>query len=170
MKAKDLAGKRGELIASERLLDFCGRSIPYFDPHLLSEKFETYDLLVELTGHHASKPYFLAQVKSTRSGGKKGMADLKVRLKAKDVRFMIRCPIPTYLIGVDEKAEVAYIVSIHGNLRGGVSSIPTTFPLDCSNLKILRDEVLAYWKMLAPSSQKKTSAFVLRGVTDGTKK
>src|SRR5271157_4202040 len=108
MHARDLSGKRGEFIASERLLDFCGRSIPYFDPYLLGEKFPTYDLLVELTGQHASKPYFLAQVKSTRSGGKKGMADLKFQLKAQDVRFMIRCPIPTYLIGIDEKAEVAY--------------------------------------------------------------
>src|SRR5208282_5371550 len=94
MHARDLSGKRGEFIASERLLDFCGRSIPYFDPYLLGEKFPTYDLLVELTGQHASKPYFLAQVKSTRSGGKKGMADLKVQLKAQDVRFMIRCPFP----------------------------------------------------------------------------
>jgi hypothetical protein len=79
-------------------------------------------------------------VKSTRSGGKKGMADLKVQLKAQDVRFMIRCPIPTYLIGVDEKAEVAYIIG---------------------NLRVLRDEVLAYWRTLAPSSRMKTSAFVL---------
>jgi hypothetical protein len=161
MHARDLAGKRGEFIASERLLDFCGRSIPFFDAHLLGEKFPTYDLLVELTGHHASKPYFLAQVKSTRSGGKQGTADLKVHVKAKDVRFMVRCPIPTYLIGVDERAEVAYIVSIHGNLTGGISTIPKTFPLDRGNLKVLRDEVLAYWKTLAPSSSKKTSAFVL---------
>jgi hypothetical protein len=61
-------------------------------------------------------------VKSTRSGGKQGMADLKVQLKAQDLRFVIRCTIPTYLIGVDEKPEVAYIVSIHGNLTGGISS------------------------------------------------
>ncbi len=161
MHARDLAGKRGEFIASERLLDFFGRSIPYFDPYLLGEKFPTYDLLVELTGQHASKPYFLAQVKSTRSGGKKGMAELNVQLKTQDVRFMIRCPIPTYLIGVDEKAEVAYIISIHGNLTGGISSIPTTFPLDRGNLRVLRDEVQAYWRTLAPSSKMKTSAFVL---------
>ncbi len=114
-----------------------------------------------MTGQHASKPYFLAQVKSTRSGGKKGMADLNVQLKTQDVRFMIRCPIPTYLIGVDEKAEVAHIISIHGNLTGGISSIPTTFPLDRGNLRVLRDEVQAYWRTLAPSSKMKTSAFVL---------
>jgi len=104
---------------------------------------------------------FLAQVKSTRSDGKKGMADLKVQLKAQDVRFMIRCPIPTYLIGIDEKAEVAYIVSVHGNLTGGISSIPTRFPLDRGNLRVFRDEGLAYWRTLSPSSKMKTSAFVL---------
>jgi hypothetical protein len=161
MHARDLTGKRGEFIASERLLDFCGRSLPYFDPYLLGEKFPTYDLLVELTGKHASKPYFLAQVKSIRSGGKKGMTDLKVQLNSQDVRFMIRCPIPTYLIGVDEKAEVAYIVSIHGALEGGIASIPTTFPLDAGNLETLYDEVLGYWRKLARSSREKTSVFVL---------
>jgi hypothetical protein len=161
MNARDLTGKRGEFIASERLLDFCGNPLPYFDPHPLGEKFPTYDLLVELTGGSRSRPYFLAQVKSTRTGGKKEMTDLKVQLKAKDVRSMLACPIPTYLIGVDEKAEVAYIVSIHGKITGGISSIPTKYPLDRGNLKILRDEVRAYWKSLAVSSKSKTSAFVL---------
>jgi hypothetical protein len=156
-----LSGKRGEFIASERLLDFCGRRIPYFDPYLLGEKFPTYDLLVELTGNHASKPYFLAQVKSTRSGTKVGKTDLKVRLSAREVQFMVHCPIPTYLIGVDERAELAYIVSIHGTLAGGISSIPATFLLDAGNLRALYDEVLAYWRKLARSSRTKTSVFIL---------
>ncbi len=159
MDARDLTGKRGEFIASGRLLDFCGNSLPYFDPHLLGEKFPTYDLLVELTGGKGSKPYFLAQVKTTRSGGTAGVAKLKLRLGAKDVRTMIICPIPTYLIGVDERAEIAYIVSIHGKIQNGISSIPTTHPLDRGNLKILSDEVRTYWKTLAASSKAKTSAF-----------
>jgi len=50
MNSSDLTGKRGEFIASERLPDFCGNPLPYFDPYLLGEKFPTYDLLVELTG------------------------------------------------------------------------------------------------------------------------
>src|SRR3954466_2005540 len=141
MSARDLTGKRGEFIASERLLDFCGNPLPYFDPHPLGEKFPTYDLFVELTGGSGSKPYFLAQVKSTRSGIGKGKTTLKVHLKAGDVKAMLVCPIPTYLIGVDEKAEIAYIVSIHGKITGGISSIPTSYPLDRVNLKLLRDEV-----------------------------
>jgi hypothetical protein len=37
----------------------------------------------------------------------KGKAELKVGVRAKDVRTMVRCPIPTYLIGVDEPAGKA---------------------------------------------------------------
>ena len=47
MDARDLTGKRGEFIATMRLTDFCGRPLPYFDPHLLGEQFPTYDLLVD---------------------------------------------------------------------------------------------------------------------------
>ena len=89
------------------------------------------------------------------------MTDLKVGVSSQDVRFMIRCPIPTYLIGVDEKAEVAYIVSIHGALEGAIASIPTTFPLDAGNLKARYDEVLGYWRKLARSWRENTSVFVL---------
>src|ERR1700689_1767557 len=109
MVAKDLIGKRGETIACERLLDFCGNPSPYFDPHPLGEKCPTFDYLVELIGAGRSTPYFLAQVKATKQGHTKGTMDLKVRLKARDVQMMVRCPIPTYLIGIDEPAEKAYI-------------------------------------------------------------
>ena len=48
MIARDLIGKRGEAIVSERLLDFCGNPLPYFDPHPLGEKCPTFDYLVEV--------------------------------------------------------------------------------------------------------------------------
>jgi len=159
MDVRNLTGKRGEFIASERLLDFCGNPLPYFDPHPLDAKFPIYDLLVELVGVKGSRPYFFAQVKSTRLGGQAGLAQLKVQLKAKDVRAMVVCPIPTYLIAVDERARLAYIVSIHGKRDSGISSIPTFYPLDCTNLEVLRNEVRAYWKTLVLSSKAKSSAF-----------
>jgi hypothetical protein len=161
MSSRDLIGKRGENIAVERLMDFCGNPLPYFDPHPLGEKCPTYDFLVELVGTGGSNPYFLAQVKSTRKSGTKGTADLKVQVKAKDVQPMVRCPIPTYLIGIDEPAAKAYIVSVHGILKGTISSIPTSYPLDAVNLRILRDEVRAHWQILSQSSNSKSSAFTL---------
>jgi Domain of unknown function (DUF4365) len=107
MDAKDLIGKRGESIASGCLLDFCGKALPYFDPHPLGEKCPTFDYLVELIGAGTSTPYFLAQVKATKQGSTKGTLDLKVKVKARDVQLMVRCPIPTYLIGVDEPTAKA---------------------------------------------------------------
>jgi len=161
MSARDLIGKRGEQIAMARLMDFCGNPLPYFDPHPLGEKCPTYDFLVELIGSGSSNPYFLAQVKSTKKSVTKGTADLKLKVKARDVQSMTRCPIPTYLIGIDEPAAKAYIVSVHGALKGGISSIPTSYPLDANNLRILRDEVWTHWQILSQSSKSKNSAFTL---------
>ena len=80
-------------------------------------------------------------------------------LQAKDVQKMVACPIPTYLIGIDEPAAKAFIVSIHGQKSGRISSIPTTYPLDCKNLMKLWDEVGMYWKTLAGIAGSKSSAF-----------
>lgn len=157
MSVRDLIGKRGESIVSERLLDFCGNDWPYFDPHPLGEKCPTFDYLVELVNAGDSAPYFLAQVKATKKGYSKGKARLKVGVAAADVRTMVRCPIPTYLIGVDEPAGRAYIVSVHGRRSGPISSVPTRYPLDCANLRKLWDEVKAHWGKLR--SSRKTSLF-----------
>jgi hypothetical protein len=156
---RDYIGKRGEAIATERLMDFCGNPIPYFDPHFLGEKCPTYDLLVELVGAGHSSPYFLAQVKATGQGYTQGGVELKVAVKAKDVQKMVGCPIPTYIIGIDEPAAKAFIVSVHGPLSKRVSTIPTSYPLDPGNLKRLWDEVKAYWTTLGGTAKAKTSAF-----------
>jgi hypothetical protein len=39
-------------------------------------------------------------------------------------------------------------VSMHGNLKGAISSIPTTYPLDAATLTDLWTEVRTYWKTL----------------------
>ena len=54
--------------------------------------------------------------------------------------MMVRCPIPTYLIGVDEPAARADIASIHGMLTRAISSMPTAYPLNGRNLKRLWEE------------------------------
>ncbi len=158
---RDYIGKRGEAIAMADLLDFCGNPEPYFDPHFLGEKCPTYDFLVELLGAGPSPPYFLAQVKSTKQGFTMGTIGLKIALKAADVQKMVRCPIPTYLIGIDEPAARSYIASIHGTLSGRITTIPSTYPLDSNNLKVLWDEVVVYWTTFGQTSGSKTSAFVI---------
>lgn len=158
MTARDMIGKRGEAIVCGSLADFCGRPLPYFDPHHLGEKCQTFDYLVELLGTAFTPAYFFAQVKATQKGYTKQAAELKVGVAADDVRKMVNCPVPTYLIGVDEPAGLAYLVSVHGR-RGAINSIPTTHPLTPANLKRLWAEVSDHWKALRVGS-KKSSVFI----------
>jgi hypothetical protein len=146
--AKDYIGKRGELVIGEKLLDFCGRPLPFFDPHPLGEKCRLFDFLVELVTNDRSPPYFLVSAKATRKGRSRRSLALKVGVKARDVQAMVQCPVPAYLIGVDEPAAEAYIVSMHGRLTGNISSIPTTYPLNAATLADLWTEVSSYWKSL----------------------
>jgi hypothetical protein len=158
MAARDLIGKRGEAIVCACLTEFGSKQIPYFDPHPLGEKCPTFDYLVELLGVGDTPAYFFVQVKATRQGYTKQTANLKRSVDASDVRKMVRCPVPTYVIGVDEPAELAYIVSVHGSRRGAISSIPTSYPLDEHNRKVLWVEVREHWKSLRMAVTK-TSAF-----------
>ena len=125
MATRDLIGKRGEAIATTRLRDFCGNPDPYFDVHPLGEKCPTFDYLVELVNAGNSVPYFLAQVKSTQKGFTKKGRRLLVQVAEEDIRRMVRCPFPTYLIGVDEPHDWAYLISVHGNLNGLIASLPS---------------------------------------------
>ena len=145
---KDYIGKRGEFVIGEKLIDFCGRPLPFFDPHPLGEKCRLFDFLVELVTNDKTPPYFLVSAKATKRGKTKNSLELKVGVKAKDVLAMVRSPLPTYLIGVDEPAAEACIVSMHGNLNGAMSSIPTKYPLNASTLADLWTEVRLYWKTL----------------------
>ena len=159
MAARDYIGKRGENIVSEHLLDFCGRALPYFDPNPLGEKCPVFDYLVELVTKAKTPPYFLASVKATKQGLTQRTVDLKVALKAKDVQAMVRCPVPAYLIGVDEPAARAYIVSLHGKIKETLSSMPTTYPLNAATLADLWTEVNTYWGSL--DYKRKTSKFII---------
>jgi Domain of unknown function (DUF4365) len=158
MGTRDLIGKRGEAIVTARLMDFCGNPKPYFDVHPLGEKCPTFDYLVELVNAGDSVPYFLAQVKSTRKGFTKKGRRLIVEVDGEDVRRMVRCPIPTYLIGVDEPNDRAYAVSVHGSMSGPIASMPSRYPLTPRNLQKLWSEVTAHWKKLDAAT--KASAFL----------
>ena len=158
MAPRDLLGKRGEAIGTARLMNFCGNPNPYFNVHRLGEKCPTFDHLVELVNAGPSVPYFLAQVKATRQGFTKRARRLLVEVDEEDVRRMVQCPFPTYLIGVDEPNDRAYVVSVHGGMRGPIASMPSRYPLTPRNLRRLWEEVTAHWKKLDAAA--KVSAFL----------
>ncbi|MCI0641411.1 MAG: DUF4365 domain-containing protein [Gemmataceae bacterium] len=151
MATRDLIGKRGEAIVTARLMDFCGNPDPYFDVHPLGEKCPTFDYLVELVNSGDSVPYFLVQVKSTQQGFTLKKRRLIIQVTKDDVVRMVRCPFPTYLVGVDEPNDRAYIVSVHGNMRGAIATMPATYPLTPRNLYKLWVEVKAHWRKLEAS-------------------
>jgi hypothetical protein len=158
MAAREMIGVRGEALVAACLTDFCGRTEPYFHPHPLGEKCPTFDFLVELLGVGNKLAYFLVQVKATQQGYTQREANLKQKVSAWDIRKMTGCPIPTYLLGVDEPAGLVYIVSVHGKRTTAIPSIPTAHRLDCRNLKRLWVEVRDHWATLR-SAVKKTSVF-----------
>ena len=69
-----------------------------------------------------------------------------MQLDRTDVDRMVACPAPTFLIGIDvNQIGVGYLLSIN-EPRAHIASLTTKFKIDCSVLKILRDEVIEYWK------------------------
>jgi len=158
LSKKDHLGRRGEKIAFVRLTKVCqANDLPYFLPHFLGDKCPLFDAFVELVGAGDKTPFFFAQVKATREGyNKKGR--LKVEVKKSDVIGMVQYPAPTYVIGIDEVQEKAYIVAVHGDMNKKISSLSTAHELNCATLKHLWDEVQDYWK--DKDMTQKTSRFV----------
>jgi hypothetical protein len=149
MTISDDIGTRGEALFFVLLTQFCGRSRPFFRPHFLGDKFATLDYLVELLDAGPSTPFFFVQVKTTSQGytqNKKGERRLKTKVSRKDMGRLRLYPAPTYVIGIDEREERGYIMSANEGSPLRISSLPTTFPLDCRNLSALWHEVKGFWE------------------------
>jgi hypothetical protein len=149
MGKTDFIGGRGEAIAYTRLTAVCRKNdLPCFLPHYLGEKCPTFDYLVELVGTGKRRSFFFVQVKATREGYTKTQAPprLKVQVSARDVRRMALYPAPTYVVGVDEEAERAFVIGLTARMRDPVPSITTAHELNCLTLRRLWDEVRAYWQ------------------------
>src|SRR5436305_15088112 len=122
MGITDVIGGRGEAIAFARLARICrsDADLPYFWPHYLGEKCETLDFLVELVGAGEKTPFFFVQVKATRKGFTKASKRLRAEVAEKDVRRMVAFPAPTYVVGVHEGEERAFIISVHGSMTEAI--------------------------------------------------
>lgn len=54
-------------------------------------------------------------------------------------------PAPTYVVGVHERLETAYVISVHAAMRAKLPSITTGHELNLDALRRLWEEVRAYW-------------------------
>ena len=159
MGIADVIGGRGEAIAFARLARVCrtDADLPYSWPHYLGEKCETFDFLVELVDAGERTPFFFVQVKATRMEFTKTRMPPRLRVEGseKDVRRMVAYPAPTYVVGVHEDEERAFIISVHGTMSEAIASITTAHELTCDVLRRLWDEVREFWQgreMARPAS------------------
>lgn len=149
MGKADFIGGRGEAIAFTRLSQFCrDGDRPYFWPHYLGEKCQTFDLLVELVDAAEMTPFFFVQVKSTRKPytTRRTPPRLRIGVSAADGRRMAAFPAPTYVVGVHEGDERAFLVSVPGGMREAIPSVTTGHELTCDTLGLLWHEVLGFWQ------------------------
>jgi hypothetical protein len=105
-------------------------------------------------------PFFFVQVRATRQGYTKA-GRLKVGTSGRGVRRLSRFPAPTYLVGIDERCEVGYILAILHGMSEPISSIPTDYPLDCTSLPLLYKEMERFWA--GRDMARRYSAFAARG-------
>lgn len=143
---QDAIGLRGESIFFVALTKLYGRPEPLFNPRFLGEKYPSVDYIIELIAPSVPIiPYFFVQVKTTRAGYTKRDHRLKVKIPGKDAIRLVALPAPTYIIGVDEVNEIAYIVSTNGRHTKGLSSLSTQFPLNQQTQDMLFQEVWQFW-------------------------
>ncbi|HEX9938772.1 MAG TPA: hypothetical protein VGB15_16655 [Longimicrobium sp.] len=144
-------GSRGEGIFSLLITESYSESAPLFVPEFLGEAWPVVDYIVRLRGVVGSvAPYFFVQVKTTRRGYTRS-GRLKASISAREMKGLVANPVPTYIVGVDERARVAFLVSANGEHQRGLASLPAHFPLDRSTQEALWDEVNTFWKSVAPA-------------------
>jgi hypothetical protein len=146
----DYIGGRGEAIAFARLVRICrtDTDLPYFWPHYLGDKCPTFDFLVELVDAEERTPFFFVQVKTTRKAftRKQTPPRLRVEVSEQDIRRMVHYPAPTYVLGVHEVEERAFLISVHGTMSEAIPSMTTAHELTCETLRQLWHEVRAFWR------------------------
>lgn len=141
-------GMRGQKLVEARLLDFGAKEKPLFRPVPLGDKWPATDLYVELLDSGMTvTPFFFIQVKSTNKGYQKKNGNLKVAIKKDGIARMAVIPAPTYLVGVEVKADrEVFILAIRKKTKRGLTSLPRDYDLSYANLERLYDEVLSFWK------------------------
>jgi hypothetical protein len=144
----DFIGGRGEAIAFMRLTRIWREDVdqPYFWPRYLGEKGQLFDFLVELVGAGDKTPFFFVQVRSTRKDFTRQVPPrLRVEVAQQEVRRMVAYPAPTYVVGVHEGEERAFVIAVHGTMGEAIPSLTTAHELNGETLKRLWDEVRDFW-------------------------
>jgi hypothetical protein len=143
----DVVGSRGEKILDLCLTDLRAFNRPLFRPAFLGDKWPTIDFYVELPGLKSSRPYFFVQVKTTQNVLLGGITELHITASKRDVERLRQIPGPTYVAGVHEPTGRVFLQSVHANTPTvSICKIQASNELTAANLKILRKEVMQFWR------------------------
>lgn len=71
---------------------------------------------------------------------------------------MAAYPAPTYVVGVHEDEERAFVVSVHGTMSTSIASVTTAHELTADTLRRLWDEVREFWR--GQGVPRKASSFI----------
>jgi hypothetical protein len=137
-----------------------GAQLPLFRPSHLGEKYPIVDLIVDvLDDKENSIGFFFVQVKSTTKAAIASKT-LPVEIDLKKYNRLAAMPAPTFLVGVDTRAEKVYLVSALKPASKAVSSICKKYDLLDDAVRLaLHKEVAAYWKKHKPRANQLTTAF-----------
>ncbi len=142
----NLIGDRGENVFELAITDYRDFQHPLFKPGFIGEKWPTVDYYVELLGVSDSTPFFFAQDKSTADPIPSRARTLRIHAEKAKCVSLFNVPGPTYIVGVHEPSRRAFILSLHAKPRQGVYGIPLKSELNPANLRLLHEEVAAFWK------------------------
>lgn len=144
---QEVTGFRGEKITELALTEYSAFRRPLFSPGFLGEKWPSIDFYVELNAVRGKRPYFFVQTKATRSRLTAQSVSLSVSTKKKDIERLLKIPGPTYIIGVHEPTMRTFIRAVHAGLpRQAITRIPLSHELTSANLRLLHEEVKAFWQ------------------------
>lgn len=142
---KDVIGKRGENIVELCLTDYSEFPAPLFDLTHLGDKWPVVDYYVELTTVPGRRPFFFLQAKATAvTNPRKSLA---ISTSREDIAGLLEIPAPTYVLGIHEPSKRVFIRSVHDGVAvKAITRIPVEYELTPTNLKILHDEVVRFWR------------------------
>ena len=138
-------GQRGESIFYLKITGCDASGMRCFDAAFLGEKWPAADFLVETKGGRV-RGTMLVQVKTTCEAISASKKALLISLPPAKLKRFRALPGPTYLIGVHEPTERAFVKAVLPTQMNGIYEIPVANELDGDNLRRLRDEVIAFWR------------------------
>jgi hypothetical protein len=144
----NIIGKRGEALFVIAITQYCSRKF-WFEAFFKGEKAEGLDFEVQLIGSPVFHASFYVQVKTTgkpmRYSGVGKRRKILVRLNQSEAVKLGTMKVPVYVVGIDVYSGNAYIRNVKSGATRGFSGIPTRHRLNCKAIKMLWNEVQAFW-------------------------